>query len=99
MSTPHLPRDEVEAALGARRELGPETEPAVIDSFVDRMERAIEARVDERIAAKRPGAVPTFSSPAQTSSATRLSVVSLAMAVPLSAIAGGIGDLPGLIVA
>jgi hypothetical protein len=40
-------RQEVESALEARRELGPDYERQVIDAFVDR----IEQRVEERLAA------------------------------------------------
>ena len=36
-------RDELEAAIEARRELGEELEPAVIDAFVERIERRIAA--------------------------------------------------------
>ena len=39
-------RDELRAALEARNELGADMEPAVIDSFLERVER----RLDERIA-------------------------------------------------
>jgi hypothetical protein len=45
-----LPREELEAAVAARRELGRERERDVIDSFLDRIEREIDARVDERLA-------------------------------------------------
>jgi hypothetical protein len=37
-------KDELEAAVAARKELGEEMEPAVIDAFVERIER----RLDER---------------------------------------------------
>jgi hypothetical protein len=47
-----LPRDELEAAVEARRELGREREPEVIDSFLDRIEKEIDARVDARIDAR-----------------------------------------------
>jgi hypothetical protein len=50
MSEPIVERKDVETALEARRELGPEYERQVIDSFVDRIER----RVDERLAEMRP---------------------------------------------
>jgi hypothetical protein len=50
-----LPREELEAAVEARRELGRERERDVIDSFLDRVEREIDARVDERLA-RRGGA-------------------------------------------
>ena len=51
-----LPRDELEAAVAARRELGRERERDVIDSFLDRVEREIDARVDERLARRGGGA-------------------------------------------
>jgi hypothetical protein len=42
-----VPRDELEAAIEARKELGAEMEPAVIDAFVERIERRLEARSGE----------------------------------------------------
>jgi hypothetical protein len=52
MSEPTVDRRDVETALEARRELGPEYERHVIDSFVDRIER----RVDERLREAKPAA-------------------------------------------
>ena len=49
MANPELSRDELEAALRARRELDRELEPYVIDAFLDRVERNIDARVDARL--------------------------------------------------
>jgi hypothetical protein len=46
MPEPIVERKDVETAVEARRELGPEYERQVIDSFVDR----IEARVEDRLA-------------------------------------------------
>jgi Flp pilus assembly protein TadB len=40
-------RDEVRAALEARNELGAEMEPAVVDSFVERIERRLSERAEE----------------------------------------------------
>jgi Flp pilus assembly protein TadB len=40
-------KDELEAAIEARKELGAEMEPAVIDAFVERIERRLEARGSE----------------------------------------------------
>jgi hypothetical protein len=37
-------RDELQAAIGARKELGAELEPAVIDAFVERIERRLGER-------------------------------------------------------
>ena len=39
-------RDELRAAIEARRELGAEMEPAVIDAFVERIERRLAERAD-----------------------------------------------------
>src|SRR5205823_6812623 len=48
-----LPRDELEAAVAARRELGRAHEPEVVDSFLARIENQIDARVDEKLARGR----------------------------------------------
>jgi hypothetical protein len=42
-----IPREELQAAIEARKELGAEMEPAVIDAFVERIERRLEARTGE----------------------------------------------------
>jgi hypothetical protein len=40
-------RDELQAAIEARKELGAELEPAVLDSFVERIERRLSERAEE----------------------------------------------------
>jgi small-conductance mechanosensitive channel len=40
-------RDELEAAIEARGELGPDIEPALVDSFVERIERRLAERTEE----------------------------------------------------
>ncbi|WP_432478413.1 hypothetical protein [Nocardioides sp. GXQ0305] len=42
-------RTEVEAVLEARRELGPSYDRALVDSFADRVERAVDQRVEARL--------------------------------------------------
>jgi hypothetical protein len=42
-----VPRDELEAAIEARKELGAEMEPEVIDAFVERIERRVVQRTEE----------------------------------------------------
>ena len=42
-----VPKDELRAAIEARKELGTEMEPAVIDSFVERVERRLAERAGE----------------------------------------------------
>ena len=77
---PVLPREEAEAVLGARRELGPEMEPAVIDAFVDRVERAIDERMRDRPARTGPGA--PHASRGSSSNQLALAIIS----IPLTAI-------------
>jgi hypothetical protein len=61
-----LPRDELEAAVGARRELGREHEPEIVESFLARIEKQIDARVDDKLAergsppVRRPAAGPDW---------------------------------------
>ena len=43
-----VPREELVAAIEARRELGEEFEPAVIDAFVERIEQRMLERQEER---------------------------------------------------
>jgi hypothetical protein len=40
-------RDEVQAVIEARKELGADLEPALIDSFVERIERRVSERSEE----------------------------------------------------
>ena len=42
-----VPREELQAAIEARKELGAEMEPAVIDSFIERIEKQLAARSKE----------------------------------------------------
>lgn len=49
-----IPRDEAEAALQTRHDLGRDYEPSVVDSFVERIDGVIERRVGDEVA-KRLG--------------------------------------------
>ena len=40
-------RDELEAAIEARKELGAEMEPALLDAFVERIEQRLDQRHEE----------------------------------------------------
>ena len=48
MAEPTVDREELEAAIEARKELGAELEPAVIDSFVERIEKSLVQRDEQR---------------------------------------------------
>lgn len=79
-------RDELQAAIAARREVGEELEPHVIDAFVERIERRIDERMRERAPARQAGG-----------HRLALAIVSLCVAIPLIAIAGGTVGLAGVI--
>jgi hypothetical protein len=49
MSTSPLSPQEIRAAAAAHQELGPEYRDAVIESFLERVDREITARVDARL--------------------------------------------------
>ena len=53
MSTSPVDPEEVRAAAEAYRELGPEYNDAVVAAFIDRVDRAVAARVEARLAAER----------------------------------------------
>ena len=53
MSTSPVDPEDVRAAAEAFRELGPEYNDAVVAAFIDRVDRALAARVEARLAAER----------------------------------------------
>ena len=82
---------DLEAAIAARAELGREYEPALVESFVERLEQSIAARVDAEV--KR------HENPPGSGNQLTLGIVSLGTGIPITAIAGGTADLPGIMVA
>ena len=82
-------RTEIESTLAARRELGPGHDEQLIEGFLQRIEREIDRKVDERLAARGP----------RRRSGSPLHPGNLALCIPIIAIAGGIGGVAGLIVA
>jgi hypothetical protein len=53
MSTSPLDPQDIRAAAEVHRELGPEYSDAVIAAFIDRVDRAVAARVEARLAEER----------------------------------------------
>jgi hypothetical protein len=90
MAQSELPRDELAAAVEARREVGRELEPQVIEGFLERVGQAIDERVDDRLAKSAPG----DSGRGQIG----LAVISLIFAIPLTGIGAGTTGLAGLLV-
>jgi hypothetical protein len=80
-------REEVEAAIAARTEMGAEMEPAVIDAFVARIERRlVERRDQDERALKR-----------QRDHEKEMVLGSMAISIPLFAIAAVFTGLAGVV--
>ena len=100
-------KNELDATLHARRELGTEYETALIESFLGKVEQSLDATIDRRVR-RRLAEQQTSAARGRSSAAGRVEgfgerygfgIVSLVLAVPLSAIAAAQADLEGLIVA
>ncbi|HEY6961813.1 MAG TPA: hypothetical protein VI408_08010 [Gaiellaceae bacterium] len=82
-----MDEQELQAVVAARKELGPEHEEHLVAGFLDRMEKEIDRRVDERLAqVRRPR--PSALHPGN-----------LGVCIPIVAIAGALGHTAGLVVA
>ncbi|MFD7687165.1 hypothetical protein [Streptomyces sp. NPDC059781] len=99
-------KKELDASLQARRELGEEYESALVDSFLEKVDQRIDGVVERRMRRQFAEQQMTVARDSRSPQATDswgerfgFGIVSLVLAVPLSAIGGGVGDLPGLLVA
>ena len=103
MNSPSLTPDEIRAAAETHRDLGPDYQSAVIESFLDKVGREIDARVDARVAAaQHVPAAPARPAGGRERSAFVLAIVSISLGIPLTAITVSAGSHPpgisGLIV-
>ncbi|MEO5709880.1 MAG: hypothetical protein ABIQ59_08660 [Nocardioidaceae bacterium] len=89
-------RDDVEALLEVRRELGPSYDAALVDSFADRIERAVAERVDAQIAQKRAGQAAVAGAGGRQ---LALGIVSMVAAIPISIPLGVTGHLAAMVIA
>lgn len=86
-----IPRDDAEAALQARLELGKEYEPEIVQSFVERLDDVIQKRVADELS--RRGESAELAKQQRKAESERsgqslaLAIVSMALAIPLTAIA------------
>ncbi|MEG3627135.1 hypothetical protein [Streptomyces poriticola] len=99
-------KKELDATLQARRELGEEYESALVDSFLEKVDQridgAVERRMRRQLAEQQMASARDARSPRPTDTWGErfgFGIVSLVLAVPLSAIGGGVAGLPGLLVA
>jgi peptidoglycan/LPS O-acetylase OafA/YrhL len=96
VSTSSLSPEEVRAAAEIYRELGPDYQSAVVESFLDRVIDEIDARVEgrtaagatERAAEPRPARPPRHAQPAV------IALGSMVLGIPLSAVAAAAGAHP-----
>src|SRR3954454_9379364 len=99
MPEPRVERDELIAALAARRELGPDLEPAVVDAFVERLERAIDVRVEQE-GRRRLGSTPQRRHGGGLGTANViLALGSLGIGIGATGAATGMGGAAGFFVA
>ncbi|CAM5585002.1 hypothetical protein GCM10010329_75620 [Streptomyces spiroverticillatus] len=104
---PELKKD-LDATVHARRELGADYEAALVESFLEKVEQRLDSTVDRRVRrqlAEQQMVVARGSHPARPSSGDGgfgerfgLAIVTLVLAVPLSAIAVVNAGLLGLLV-
>jgi len=96
MTTPRLPREDLRAALAARRELGPDYDEAFIETVVDRIEETLRTRTSGSPAPRpSPAGEPRLTG--ENDHSLAMAVLSLLAAIPLSAIAVESAGLPGLL--
>ncbi|MEV6472866.1 hypothetical protein [Streptomyces sp. NPDC051657] len=101
----HELKKELAATLQARGELGAEYETALIDSFLEKVEQRLDTTLDRRVRrqlAEQQMSVARGARPAESWSfgdRHGLAIVSLVLAVPLSAIGVANAGIEGLVVA
>lgn len=111
MSDESLERDDLQAALEARRDLGAEYDAALVDSFAERIERTVQARFNAQASRLAPPPNPwlTGMAAAERERSSRLAssrqfalgVISCIAGIPVSALtaAGSDGSVGKLAVA
>ncbi|MFJ8825759.1 hypothetical protein ACIREE_28830 [Streptomyces sp. NPDC102467] len=100
-------KKELDATLHARRELGEEYETALVDSFLDKVEQRLDSVVDRRVRRQLAEQQMVVARDARGGRGSGdnwgerfgFAVVSLVLAIPLSAIAVINAHLPGLLIA
>jgi hypothetical protein len=98
-----LSAGELRAAAETHKELPAEYRDAVLDSFVDRVGREIDARVDARLAqaaarpvAPQPGPVALAPKPPKQFSPLVMGLGSIVLGIPITAIVANASDAAGI---
>jgi hypothetical protein len=88
-------REDVEALLEVRRELGPSYDAALVDSFAERIEKVVAERTDSALSRRRASeAAVRRAGPRQLA----LAIISLIAAIPISVVAAVQSELLLLVV-
>ncbi|MET7280869.1 hypothetical protein ABZS29_21715 [Kribbella sp. NPDC005582] len=85
-------RKDLRAAVAARQELGPEYEDAIIEGFLERLDAQRRATVPE------PVQPPVHPGRERDPGGLALSIVSVSVAIPITAIAANTTGLVGVVV-
>jgi hypothetical protein len=98
-------KKELDATLHARRDLGEEYDSALVESFLEKVEERLDTTVDRRVRRQLAEQRTTAArSPGRQRSADNFwerfgfGVITMVLAIPLSAIGVANADLPGLVV-
>jgi F0F1-type ATP synthase assembly protein I len=89
-----LPPEEIRAAAETHNELGPVYRDAVIESFLDKVGREIDARVDARLAQQQAAQPSARNRGGHSGSPMALAISSMVLGIPISAIAVAAGSHP-----
>jgi len=80
-------RHELEATVAARRELGAGHDDELVSGFLDRIDRELDRRIEEKLAKRKDGVAPR--GPIAGDGAFVITLVSLGVSIPLLGIASG----------
>ncbi|MFC4061809.1 hypothetical protein ACFOWE_26195 [Planomonospora corallina] len=97
-------RQDMRATLEARRDLGPEYEAALVDSFIERLDASIAARVRAEIGAAGAAPYPPYAQPQppdkrKGDGSVAVTLGSLGIGIPLTAIAATEAGFFGMVLA
>ena len=99
VSSSSLTPEEIRAAAETHQELGRDYSSAVIESFLDKVGREIDARVDARLSQHAPWSQAVPQKRQRQASPTLMGIISLVLGIPITAIvAYSPAHLPGLLV-
>ncbi|MBD8869521.1 hypothetical protein [Nocardioides donggukensis] len=96
MGDEQVERGDLEALLAARQELGEAYEPALVDSFAERIERAVAERAESRVSLQ---AHRQQMEARAVQKQFALGVGSVVASIPISIVLGVTGQLVALLIA